>query len=149
MKTPGFVMKTLLVGLVLALAPSCAGPCTLIGCNNAVTWKLTTAALQQFGPGEAVTVKACLGSTCSTGTVTRESDGSSTSTDAALMLNASSGTVSFTFAKTVSGAQAVSLELSKASTVFLSDQRNGVTLMERFPNGPACGPACQSATIAL
>lgn len=145
-------MRTALVVLLFSLGlTSCGvpGACTLIGCNNTVAFKLTNAALQQFVPGEAVSVKACLGTVCQTGTVTNENNGSSSSTNPALLFDATTSLLSMSFTNTVTGAQDVSLELSKGGSIFLSDQRSGVTLTENRPNGPLCAPVCQGVTITL
>lgn len=136
------VAIVLLAGLVVS---GCGVACTLIGCNDSVSFQLGTAA-QHFGLNEPVLVKACAGARCAEETVTLTADGSS-STGPALRLG--SGTLVFDFNSPVSGAVTVSLELKKNGNVVFTSSRDGVTFSNLQPNGPGCAPVCQQATLTL
>lgn len=136
---------------VSMLGSSClSGPCTAIGCLNSVTFTLTSTMQQAFVVNEGVTVKVCIGTDCQTGVLTNTGNGgSSSSTNPELSLNPGTGEVVRTFTTRLSGAQDVSIELTKNGNVVGADMRTGVTFTDFRPNGPACPPVCQGVKVTL
>jgi hypothetical protein len=119
--------------------------CTTVGCGESVMFQLG-AASQQFGVNETVEVKACVGSTCVTDTLTRKSgDEWVDGTDCNLTTN---GALGCFVSGTGAGKQTVSVQLTKNGTVVLDETREGVTFTESNPNGLACG-TCRRASVTL
>jgi hypothetical protein len=128
----------------VVLLSACPGPCTLIGCTNAVTFQLGVA-VQQFGVDEAVQVRACVGSECTTEVVTKPSEPGAFGSQSFLV--GTDGTLRFSFVGSI--ADTVSLELRKNGNVVVSESRSGVTFGKSNPNGPGCEPTCRTATVVL
>ena len=79
--------------------------------------------------------------------MTNTSEGTSSSSGAALMLF--QGTLTFQFTTAVTGSQTVTLEFKKNGKVVFSDQRANISFLSSSPNGPGCAPVCQQATVSL
>lgn len=143
-----FLARGVVVGVMLFVSLAGCGVCTAVGCFNSVTFQLGAAA-QHFGADQPVEVRACVGTQCVTETVTKLADGSQTSTGAGAVFVGTDGSVHVQFGTSVTGAQTVSLKLTKMGTVVLDQSKDGVSFSTIQPNGPLCAPTCQTATVTL
>ena len=141
---------TRLVVVVVSLFAVLSGcrVCTAIGCVNSVTFQLGAAA-QHFRVDEPVEVSACVGTQCVTETVTVVSAGGSQTSTGGAVFFGTDGSLEVRFNTSVTGAQTVTLKLTKMGTVVLDQSRGGVTFSTFEPNGAGCQPICQTATVAL
>lgn len=145
------IAAVLVVSLSLSLASSCSiGPCTLIGCQNTVTIVLTPEMRSAFVVNEPVNAKSCIGTDCQTAVLTNTGGGgSSSSTNPALTLGPNNGDIIQSFSTRLSGAQRVTLELTKNGADAGTADVSGVMFTDFSPNGPGCGPTCQGVSISL
>ncbi|MFZ5438757.1 MAG: hypothetical protein ACOZQL_02050 [Myxococcota bacterium] len=141
------MMTRLVMVVSLLVSLSACGVCTAVGCQNSLGFQLGAAA-QQFGVDEPVEVRACVGTQCATETLTKRADNGQTSTGSALFLDPS-GVLVFTFTGTVSGAQTVSLRLTRGGSVVLDQTKEAVPFSTLQPNGPVCPPTCHQANVTL
>jgi hypothetical protein len=132
--------------VLLALLVSGCRECTLIGCLDSVTFKLSDA-VALFRAEEPVEVRACLESDCITETLTVES-GSTFARTPRMSLDLTTGTLAVTGAWTLSESRhTVSIELRRIDR-GLKETWADVQITGEEINGPGCG-FCYRAVVEL
>jgi hypothetical protein len=142
-------MRILVAVLTAISMTGCiSGACTAIGCVDQVTYQLDSAAASQFAVGQAVQVKACVGTSCVTETLTLTM-GNDVAASQSLTYLSTSRTLEYRPGPIGVEPQRVTLELSRGGNLVASLTKDPVNFSRFQPNGPGCEPVCRQASVSF
>jgi len=142
-------MRILVAVLTMISMTGCiSGACTAIGCVDQVTYQLDAAAASNFTVGQPVQVKACVGTTCVTETLTLEM-GNDAAASQSLTYLSTTRTLEYRPGTVGVEPQTVTLELTRGGNVVARLSKDLVNFSRFQPNGPGCEPVCRQASVSF